>query len=1124
MNRTGKRILSLALVLALFLVPVLGMEVAAETVTESTGRLYGIATSGGVCAVTFELDVKASVSVLCSYSAGLSNVWVAKDGSSIALTPRSTYSGSGNFGNTYEYDVQHFYDLNPGTYHVWVAPHKNLARTLYWVKVDAVYEVTPHTHNYNQTKVIAPTCSERGYTKHTCDCGASYKDNYKDKLPHTEVYSAEIPANCLETGKAAGSYCSVCNAIISGCEVLPRTGHAYVNNTCTYCGLATGSCGYNLTWELDTNGNLTITGAGNMFSYQKDGAPWYNVSDSITSVKLPTGLLSIGSFAFQRSKISSITIPATVKNIGEGAFYGCDELTQVVIPDSVDSIGEYAFYVCENLEKVVMPKSITSLSDGIFSGCQSLAQIDIPEDIESIGKNAFANCADLIEIIIPEAVATIGQRAFSNCTGITKITMVGDAPTFGDNVFNYITAIVHYNDSYSSWNDIVTRNYGGTITWSNEHSYQEHKTSHTCTEQGYTAHTCICGAQYIDSYVEPSHQISGDICSRCGKAGTCGDDLAWEFDDNTGILTISGSGSMKTYGKESYNRPPWYSLREAVSGVVVEDGATSIGAYAFSNLTSLNSAELPEGLKTIGSYAFHCSGLREISIPDSVTTIGDWAFGETKLTEVSISENVTNGGEGIFAGCNDLRKATVASTRTFDDMFLWCNHLTDVVLTDNVKILGAGTFCDCYGLTELVLPNGLTRIEGVKQVQPNSNVTRVGNTFRNCGFAAITIPETVTYIGTGAFENCTKLTSIIIPASVIAVSDIFPNCTSLKTVYFQGDDCLNSFYLFENVTATAYYPAAYAQNWQSAIKLYDWGKNLTWVKYNPCAEHSYGEWERISDSDCTSPGLESSNCGGCKVIRYRSIGALGHNWDAATCTTPKTCKTCLTTDGKATSHVYDQEKVDPKYLVSEATSTEQAVYKMSCVCGKAGTDTFKYGALKPQEYKDVPTNAYYYDPVMWAVENGITTGTGDGTTFEPNAICTRGQVVTFLWRAAGKPEPNTTENPFVDVKTSDYFYKAVLWAKEKNITSGTGDGSTFEPNANCTRAQIVTFLNRAKNGQATTNDNPFSDVPTGSYYYDAVLWAVEKEITTGTGDGTTFEPNAFCTRGQVITFLYRAYK
>ena len=106
--------------------------------------------------------------------------------------------------------------------------------------------------------------------------------------------------------------------------------------------------------------------------------------------------------------------------------------------------------------------------------------------------------------------------------------------------------------------------------------------------------------------------------------------------------------------------------------------------------------------------------------------------------------------------------------------------------------------------------------------------------------------------------------------------------------------------------------------------------------------------------------------------------------------------------GNLKQHVYDQEVAAAKYLVSEATQTERAVYKKSCICGKAGTETFEYGGLKPREFKDVPKNAYFYDAVMWAVENKITTGTGDGTTFEPNANCTRGQVITFLWRAYTK--------------------------------------------------------------------------------------------------------------------------
>ena len=168
-------------------------------------------------------------------------------------------------------------------------------------------------------------------------------------------------------------------------------------------------------------------------------------------------------------------------------------------------------------------------------------------------------------------------------------------------------------------------------------------------------------------------------------------------------------------------------------------------------------------------------------------------------------------------------------------------------------------------------------------------------------------------------------------------------------------------------------------------------------------------------------------------------------------------------------------------------------------------------------FTDVPADAYYAEAVKWAVTEGITSGT-TATTFAPNSGCTRGQVVTFLWRAAGEPEPSSTVNPFTDVSADAYNYKAILWAYENGITGGK-TATTFAPNATCTRAQIVTFLYRA-NGQTVDSGSAFTDVPADAYYADAVNWAVAEGITGGT-TATTFAPNATCTRAQVVTFLYR---
>lgn len=169
-------------------------------------------------------------------------------------------------------------------------------------------------------------------------------------------------------------------------------------------------------------------------------------------------------------------------------------------------------------------------------------------------------------------------------------------------------------------------------------------------------------------------------------------------------------------------------------------------------------------------------------------------------------------------------------------------------------------------------------------------------------------------------------------------------------------------------------------------------------------------------------------------------------------------------------------------------------------------------------FNDVTVRDYFYDAVKWAVDRGITSGTSR-YTFSPDAPCTRAQVVTFLWRAAGCPQPTSKSNPFTDVRADDYFYTAVLWAVENGITNGTS-AKTFSPDATVTRAQVVTFLWRA-NGQPAAGNSGFADVSADKYYATAVAWAVFQRITTGTGF-SVFSPDAACTRAQIVTFLYRA--
>ena len=172
-------------------------------------------------------------------------------------------------------------------------------------------------------------------------------------------------------------------------------------------------------------------------------------------------------------------------------------------------------------------------------------------------------------------------------------------------------------------------------------------------------------------------------------------------------------------------------------------------------------------------------------------------------------------------------------------------------------------------------------------------------------------------------------------------------------------------------------------------------------------------------------------------------------------------------------------------------------------------------------FVDVPAGSFYYDAVLWAVEKGVTTGTS-ATTFEPDGSCTRAQAVTFLWRVAGCPAPKSAAMPFTDVKAGSFYYDAVLWAVENGITKGTSE-TTFEPEGICTRAQIVTLIWRAQKSPAAGTDNPFNDVKAGSFYETAVLWAVKAGVTKGTS-AVTFEPEGICTRAQIVTLIWRCMK
>lgn len=276
--------------------------------------------------------------------------------------------------------------------------------------------------------------------------------------------------------------------------------------------------------------------------------------------------------------------------------------------------------------------------------------------------------------------------------------------------------------------------------------------------------------------------------------------------------------------------------------------------------------------------------------------------------------------------------------------------------------------------------------------------------------------------------------------------------------------------------------------------------------FDPCftGGHTWDGGQVTAAATCGANGVRTYTCVRCGESKTESIPATGNHFYAATGTTAPTCSAQGFT----------------RYACSGCGATQTGGYTAELghvwEDGSCTRCRVAYG----EHFVDVPGNLYYFDTIRWAAVNGITTGTTD-FTFEPDAPCTRAQVVTFLWRACGSRKPTATVNPFSDVREGSYYYDAVLWAVERGITNGVGDG-LFGTELTCTRAQVATFLHRAAGtpGYAST-ENPFSDVKQ-DYYYDAVLWAAENGITNGDGDAHSFNPDGKCTRGQIVTFLYRA--
>ena len=663
---------------------------------------------------------------------------------------------------------------------------------------------------------------------------------------------------------------------------------------------------------------------------------------NLTSVTIPDSVTSIGDHAFNGcTSLTNKTIPNSVTSIGNYSFSGCTNLINITIPDSVTSIGDNAFYKCESLTDIIIPNSVISIGYSAFSDCSGLANIAISDSVTSIGVSAFSGCIslksievsdnnknyasvdgvlfnkDASELItypagkpndiyeIPNSVMNIGDGAFFACTSLKSIEV-------SDNNENYtsVDGVLFNKDkskliTYPAGKSNDTYEISNSVTSIGDHAFTGcvslksvtiHDSVTSISDGAFFDCEGLKDVYYTSTEDEWNKITIGNDNENLTNAtihynfepepsnkqtGSCGDNVTYSLDTETGVLTISGTGKMKDYSGED---SPFYQ-NSNIKSVIIENGVTSIGNLAFSSCNSLIEVSLPSSIIFLGVSAFSgCENLMSISIPANVADIQSIAFaGCKKLTSIEVDSNNEN-----YSSING-----VLFDKNITELVCYPAGKNDASYTvpNTVKSFAYGSFYDCENLTSVIIPNGVTSIGGA------------------------------------SFWNCKNLKSIVIPKSVTKI-DLFSfnGCESLKDIYYTGtQDEWNNITIGDgNINLT------------SATIHYN---------FVPCTENQhnyYGEWKIIEEPTCTKVGLKQRTCSFDGYVQKEEIPAKGHtqvviNGYAATCeksglTDGKKCSAC----GEVLEAQKEIAKLDHSYIktVVEPTCTEQGYTIYKCeTCG-----------------------------------------------------------------------------------------------------------------------------------------------------------------------------------------------